>query len=250
MCSLWPHPFSIWLINLRCYTKQWDTAAPHLWSHLSPSIALSPHHETEAAAGDVLKSEVRDLWEKDGYRIIHQRRSDQSVRGQSRAAGLGAGTAQWCTVLKVSCSSGTGSNSKYSVDVSMDRPSQDMDYQQVRSREVQRRWLMFEIELNVGQTPKEVWGLSDLRALASILLFPIWWVHGRFVYINQHRRARQRPKQPSKIKISRFSSKLRPYSLLYYYCYILNVQCKFTLSFLQLFVLKLYRWMWRNKCNV
>lgn len=122
---------------------------------------------------------------------------------------------RWCTVLKVSCSSGTvGSNSKCLVDVSTDRPSQDVDFRiptndcRVRSREVQRRWLMFEIEFtecwtDTKRSPKRphiVRGLSDLRVLASILLFPVWWVHGRFMYVNQRRHARQRPKQPSKTK--------------------------------------------------
>lgn len=112
-------------------------------------------------------------------------------RGQSRAAGLGAGTPQWSGGAQFLRSPA----------------AQELNYR-VRSREVQRRWLMFEIELTEGWTdtkrspkrPQIFRGLSDQRVLASILLFPVWWVHGRFMYVNQCRHARQRPKQPSKTK--------------------------------------------------
>lgn len=143
-------------------------------------------------------------------------RWEDLIRGCEDRAGLqGLELVRWCTVLKVSCSSGTvGSNSKCSVDVTRDWPSQDVDFRiptkdyRVRSREVQRRWLMFETELTEGwrdttRSPKRphiIRGLSSLRILAFILLFPVWWVHGRFMYINQRRHARQRPKQPSKTK--------------------------------------------------
>lgn len=255
MCSLWWHSFSIWLINLRCYTKQWDTAAPHLWSHLNP-----------AAAGDVLKGEVMQglfrEWRLEDYSEEKIWSKGARTEQGCRVGSWNSTVVRWCTVLKVSCSSGTvGSNSKCSVDVSTDRPLQDVDFRiptndyRVRSREVQRRWLMFEIELTEGWTntkrspkrPHIVRGLSDLRVLASILLFPVWWVHGRFMYVNQRRHARQRPKQPSKTKSLKENITLL--LLLYCYCYILNVQCKFTLSFLQLFALKFYCWIWRNKCN-
>lgn len=43
------------LVNLRCYTKQEDTAAPQ-WSHLSCYITQIPQAESKPDAGGVLKA--------------------------------------------------------------------------------------------------------------------------------------------------------------------------------------------------